>query len=274
LITFSDDDEGWGLMRRPWDAGLSAGFARRLGKSAKELGVTKDEGNCPDGDPPRRASQMMSVRDIGLSAVRGVRLEQPEYKKDFRQRFLAIDGQDMWKLERRQDFRQPGTPSWEACARGEWDEALRLYEQRRDNLAKSEEERRERRIDFRRVRVVERPIIPYVQWELNAFRVRTEYGELIRIVGPEAIRELESEGSLPELINLGSQTLYEICYDERGIANGAVRYSDRELVARHRQLCRDLYEAGEDFRSFFDREVLHLPPPPAEGQEQDEKEHT
>jgi hypothetical protein len=34
-------------MRRSWDADLSAGFARRLGKSAKELGVTNDQDNCP-----------------------------------------------------------------------------------------------------------------------------------------------------------------------------------------------------------------------------------
>jgi hypothetical protein len=35
-------------MRRPRDAGLSAGFARRLGKSAKELGLTNGEDNCQD----------------------------------------------------------------------------------------------------------------------------------------------------------------------------------------------------------------------------------
>ncbi|QLH22448.1 MULTISPECIES: hypothetical protein [Streptomyces] len=35
-------------MARPWDADLSAAFARRLGRSAKELGVTSDEDDCPD----------------------------------------------------------------------------------------------------------------------------------------------------------------------------------------------------------------------------------
>ncbi|MFI0779809.1 hypothetical protein [Streptomyces sp. NPDC021212] len=35
-------------MSRPWDADLSAAFARRLGKSAKELGVTREEDDCPD----------------------------------------------------------------------------------------------------------------------------------------------------------------------------------------------------------------------------------
>jgi hypothetical protein len=204
---------------------------------------------------------MISVEGIGPDAVHGDRLEQPEYKKDFWQRILTIDGQDMWKLERRQDFREPGTPSWEAFARGEWDEALRVYEGRRGALAESSEDRRRRRIDHRRVRVVEKPIIPYVQWELNVFRVRVECGDRIRVVGAETVRELERDGPLPELINLGGETLYEIRYDEQGIADGAVRYTDPDLVARFRHVFLKLYEAGEELEVFFHREVEHLPPP-------------
>jgi hypothetical protein len=35
-------------MRKSWDADLSAAFARRLGKSAGELGLTELEDDCPD----------------------------------------------------------------------------------------------------------------------------------------------------------------------------------------------------------------------------------
>jgi hypothetical protein len=35
-------------MGRSWDADAAAGFARRLGKSAKELGTTGDRDDCPD----------------------------------------------------------------------------------------------------------------------------------------------------------------------------------------------------------------------------------
>jgi hypothetical protein len=208
---------------------------------------------------------MISIDSIDLGISAGQRLEQAEYKKDFRQRFRAIDGQDMWKLERRQDFREPGSPSWEAFARGEWEAALRLYEERRDQLVALSDDKHRRGIDSRRVRVVEKPIIPYVQWELNVFRVRVECGDRIRVVGPEVIQGMEREGPLPELINLGSQTLYEIRYDERGIADGAVRYTNPKLVDRYRQMWLDLYEAGEDFQVFFDRDVAHLPPPPSGG---------
>lgn len=35
-------------MARPWDADPAALFARRLGKSPKELGNTADTNDCPD----------------------------------------------------------------------------------------------------------------------------------------------------------------------------------------------------------------------------------
>ncbi|MEU6866039.1 hypothetical protein ABZ924_22750 [Streptomyces sp. NPDC046876] len=35
-------------MTRPWEADASASFARRLGKSAQELGSSKDEDECPE----------------------------------------------------------------------------------------------------------------------------------------------------------------------------------------------------------------------------------
>ncbi|MDT0318417.1 hypothetical protein [Streptomyces millisiae] len=35
-------------MVRPWEADASASFARRLGKSAEELGNSEDKGECPD----------------------------------------------------------------------------------------------------------------------------------------------------------------------------------------------------------------------------------
>ncbi|MGW3563254.1 hypothetical protein ACWDSL_05015 [Streptomyces sp. NPDC000941] len=35
-------------MARPWEADPSTLFVRRLGKSAKELGNTRDDDGCPD----------------------------------------------------------------------------------------------------------------------------------------------------------------------------------------------------------------------------------
>ncbi len=35
-------------MSRSWEADIAAGFARRLGSSAKELGLSSDRDDCPD----------------------------------------------------------------------------------------------------------------------------------------------------------------------------------------------------------------------------------
>lgn len=64
----------------------------------------------------------------------GTRLSLEDYRADFRATDSMITGRDSWKLERRQHFRQPGSASWEAFARGQWAEALRLIEARRESL--------------------------------------------------------------------------------------------------------------------------------------------
>lgn len=73
------------------------------------------------------------MRDL-LGAPPGERLGLEAYREDFRRRDFAVDGCDSWKLERRQDFREPGDPSWEAFVQGNWEKALWLIEGRRKEL--------------------------------------------------------------------------------------------------------------------------------------------
>jgi hypothetical protein len=168
------------------------------------------------------------------------------------------------KLERVQHFRQPENPSWRAFAAGRWRESLELTEQSRPKVAAEFAE--ETRLGYRsyRVRVVERPITPYVQWEMHRFTVRANYGENIRIVSPEDVAPFEKHGMLPELIFLGSLAMYEILYDEDGVLVGGRKYTEPDVVAACWSDVRLIYDRGEDFRSFFAREVVPLPPPVGE----------
>ncbi|MGK5532418.1 DUF6879 family protein [Streptomyces sp. URMC 129] len=207
---------------------------------------------------------MLTLDDLGLANASGERLPLTEYRADFRAREESLLGQDSWKLERQQHFREPGQPSWEAFARGDWPEALRLNEERRASLSAFGDTCRERGVGLYRVRVVEKPLVPYLHWEMHTLKLRAECGEAIRIVGPEAIGALEKERPLPELINLGSDTLYEILYDDDGVIAGGVRYTDPNVVACFVELCKSLYAAGEDLLTYFHREIAHLPPPRVE----------
>ncbi|MFI6980246.1 DUF6879 family protein [Embleya sp. NPDC050154] len=187
-----------------------------------------------------------------------------DYRDDFAAREAAGRGQASWKLERRQVFREPGNESWEAFARGDWSEALRLAEQRRGSLAEYQATVDAQRNTLYRVRVVEEPIAPYLQWELNLLRVRAEVGENIRIIGPEKIADRERIAALPELITLGSHTLYKIVYTDEGVLDGGIRITDPESVAKVTELAEELYRGGEEIDSFFERRVAHLPPPKLE----------
>lgn len=76
---------------------------------------------------------MPELAELGI--LGGVQLTLGQYRDEFRSAQWAIPGQESWKLERRQHFREPGFASWEAFARGEWDTALRLMEDEREYLA-------------------------------------------------------------------------------------------------------------------------------------------
>jgi hypothetical protein len=200
----------------------------------------------------------------GFGILGGARLSLGEYREEFRAAQWAIPGQESWKLERRQHFREPGFDSWEAFARGDWDAALRLIEDERPYLAEFSAKAGQLGIVLYRVRVVETPIDPYLQWELHLLKLRAECGELIRVLAGDQVREHEADGLLPELVTLGSSTLYHVCYDDAGELAGAVRVTDPADVAAAAALTRCLYEQGEDLAAFFERVVAPLPPPDGE----------
>ena len=107
---------------------------------------------------------------LAASDLVGEGLSVPDYRADFRAEEKAIAGQESWKLERRQHFRQPGSASWEAFARGDWGQALQLIEDRREVLTQFAAEVKAQGLDLYRVRVVEEPIRPYLQWELHSLK--------------------------------------------------------------------------------------------------------
>ena len=191
----------------------------------------------------------------------GTRLSLADYRADFRAAESVIAGQGSWKLERRQHFRQPGSASWEAFARGQWAEALRLIEARRESMMEFGAKTAGKGTDLYRLRVVAEPIIPYLQWELHSLKLRAECGELIRILPAAAVRQLEDNGELPEVVTLGPSTAYRILYDADGVLAGGVKVTDPQAVGRVTRLVRRLYGEGEDLAAFFEREVAPLPPP-------------
>ncbi len=162
-----------------------------------------------------------------------------------------------YKLERLQYFDERGFPSWDAFARGQWEEALAELEKDRPNVVAEHAEDRVSNVTSYRVRVVELPVSPYVQWELYALMIRAECGEKIRVVGAEAVAHYEADGILPELIFLGTEVMYETTFGPKLRR----KFTDPELLAGCLADVRVLFDEGEDLRTFFEREVRPLRPP-------------
>jgi hypothetical protein len=191
----------------------------------------------------------------------GVRLKLDPYLDDFEQRFWVARGQNVWKLERQQHFRQPESKSWSAFSRGDWDEAINLLERNRSAIEDEFRQVAEVGIMVRRVRVVETPIVPYLQWELHSLNLRAQCGEHIRVVGPEQIDQFEQREPLPEIVTLDGNAMYKIMYTDQGILDGAVQFTDPGIVGRCQGFIERLFDTGEDLATYFARNVAGLKPP-------------
>ncbi|AWL38675.1 MULTISPECIES: DUF6879 family protein [unclassified Streptomyces] len=193
------------------------------------------------------------------------RLDRPTYHADLGRTYTGGGIDFLNKLERGQHFQERGFASWEAFAAGDWERALTLADERREEYAQEVRRASERGVAHRRLRVVEFPVTPYVQWELSVLRVRVGVGDAIRVVDARDISSIERNHLVPEVVILGDVVMYEVVYDENGNAAGANRYTDSSLIRETNAGFDALYERGEGFHDFFDREIVPLPPPRGAG---------
>ncbi|KUL35568.1 hypothetical protein ADL22_27105 [Streptomyces sp. NRRL F-4489] len=206
------------------------------------------------------------MRDLhrpALPAERGERLSSEEYRRDFRARDASIRDGESWKLERLQHFEEVGSPARDALRRGDWAAVLRHLEEGRESLRGIQADEEARGSVFHRVRVVEEPLTPYLQYELHSLRISAEYGERVRVLSAKEVAADEAGGLLPELTIQDGKVLFKVLYTEDGAPDGAIRFTDPGIVAPWTAYVQSAYAAAEDIASYFDRVVAPLPPPPA-----------
>ncbi|MET9105860.1 DUF6879 family protein [Streptomyces zhihengii] len=194
-----------------------------------------------------------------------VRLDRPAYHADLGRIYSGGGIGFLNKLERGQHFQERGFPSWEAFAAGDWERALTLADERREEYAQELDKASRSGVRHRRLRIVEFPVTPYVQWELHVLRVRVDVGDEIRVLDAGDIADIERTRPVPEVVVLGDEVMYEVVYDAEGNADGARRYDNRSLVRETNAGFDALWERGEEFPAFFDREIAGLAPPSVAG---------
>ncbi|MEO3863365.1 DUF6879 family protein [Acrocarpospora sp. B8E8] len=171
----------------------------------------------------------------------GVTMDRITYSADFSGVYREMEGV-LWKLERAQYFYEPYSKSWVAWAEGDWELALALIE-----AATAEYEADlSPRVELRRLRIVERPLSPYLEWELRVLAARASAGEKVRVLDAEAVHHLERDRPLPELLIPAGDLMYEILYDQGGAHVGGRRIGDRAIIEPCLTLLADLYDQAEE----------------------------
>lgn len=187
-------------------------------------------------------------------------LDLDAYRADFEHHWTRIED-IFWKLERAQTFCEPGDTSWEAMTQGRWGHALDLIQARHQAVVTEHQQIKSQGIESRRIRIVEFPITPYLQWELHSQRSRTEAGQRTRVLEASKLGALEADGPVPELNILGTQAMYEIVYDDTGTLAGGRRLIDHDVIGACRAEMAELWEQAEELLPFFAREIAPLPAP-------------
>lgn len=196
-----------------------------------------------------------------LGDAPGERLELDAYYADFDETLWSTSAPGFWKLERQQFFKEPGNASWEAFAKGDWRESMRLIEAGRSDMIDYYRKIEDHGFVNRRVRVVEQPIIPYLQWELHVLRMRDQYGGKVRVVTGEQVAAFELDAPLPEIYTHGTSTMYQAVYGDDGVLDHVLRFADHDLVTRCQRFIQGLYDVGQPLEQFFAEHVAPLPTP-------------
>ncbi|MEO3871682.1 DUF6879 family protein [Nonomuraea sp. B12E4] len=193
-----------------------------------------------------------------IREISAVRLGADGYFDDFWPNFRKIDGV-FWKFERIQSFREAGEPSLVAMMEGDWERSLKLID---DEPVAA---RRAERFVRRRIRVVEQPVTPYLQWEMHVLALRDPGVEQVRVLDAGEVADLEVRRRLPELVVLGTSVMYEVTYDAEGTHSGARRIDDHDVIAACCGELDKLYAVAEGFRDYYEREIVPLPAPSLTG---------
>lgn len=195
-----------------------------------------------------------------LSQIRdmpGKALDVASYHAVRREETERLTG-PIWKLERSQYFHEPDDdPSWQAFVANDWGRVLAVFESERSEARAETNNYARQGSGLRRLRIVERPVSPYLLWEMQWFKILVEEGTSIRTLDAKRVRDLERHAPLPEIV-VDEHALYHVSYDQDWKAVGARRIDDPEVIRQATAELAGLWELAEPFPTYFNREIVPL----------------
>jgi hypothetical protein len=137
---------------------------------------------------------------------------------------------------------------------------LAVFESERSEARAETDKHARQGSELRRLRIVERPVTPYLLWEMQWFKILAEEGTSIRVLDAEHVRDLEHDAPLPEVV-VDEHALYHVSYDDEAWrACGARRIDDPEILRQATEEIAELWEPAEPFVRYFAREIVPLMP--------------
>ncbi|SDG65049.1 hypothetical protein SAMN05421505_106124 [Sinosporangium album] len=157
------------------------------------------------------------------------------------------------KLESRQNYLEPGNPSWEAWIAGYEKRAQALAEANRAEQAGVLRPLEDRGVSFIRVHVLEYPLTPYIRFELDHYRISSELGEQIFLVDRSDIEDIESQESLQDFILFDESRALVEKFSSEGLLLGGALVRDRDYLAWMADLHDSLRKRGTTYEAFRER---------------------
>lgn len=134
------------------------------------------------------------------------------------------------KLETRQEYVEDGNESLAAFLDGEREKSIELMKEALSNDDEIYELVRSRSIDFTRCHPLSFPTTPYVQWELETYRLTSEKGERIFCCNVEQIRECFDALCQHDFMVFDCRTAFIHDYDDEGKIQGGWMTQDGSKI--------------------------------------------
>lgn len=158
---------------------------------------------------------------------------------------------EVWKLETRQVYQEPGNPSWELLVEGDLAGALALIPSVRQVDVDLYNSLAERGVEFLRCRPVQLPLTSYLEWELGCYDFNAKHGEKIFFVDRNESSELFDSYALHDFLIFDDHLALVHDYDDKGLIRGGWEITAAEDIKRLRELYECVRQAAVPFLDFL-----------------------
>jgi hypothetical protein len=178
------------------------------------------------------------------------RLDLAEFGSRFAESWARLRSRFL-KLECRQVYQERETnKSQEVYNKGEVDKARELLRQEAEADRPLYADVKMRGLDYARIRLVQEPLTPYLEYELMAYRIRVDMGETIEVV------RCGSELNLPndkyfDFLLFDRRTALIHDYGDEGLQSGGWLTGDLDVIASLERVVIDLRQNAIPLREFI-----------------------